>query len=109
MKMVKPYIGIAIGSAVVGFLVAAYNPPTWALLSTLIICAVTIYGQRQIQRDLARIKCQVTGHGWAEFKHKYDEEAYCPRCKDLIRTKAPESEGPGMQSGEDTLHRRICR
>lgn len=77
--------------------------------ATAIICAIVLKVGSDIKRDLARIECQLTGHGYAEFKKRYDDEARCPRCKEVILTKAPESAGPGMQLDEDTLHQRVCR
>ena len=63
----------------------------------------------ETKRELARIQCELTGHWHAEFKKKYDDKAHCPRCKDPIRVKATESDGPGLQYGEDTLHQRLVR
>jgi hypothetical protein len=97
--------GVALGL----LLVWISQPPTWGLLATLTICIAVFYAVHIIKRDLARIKCELSGHWHAEFKKKYDDAARCPRCEDIIRTRAPGNDGPGMQVGEDTLHQRICR
>lgn len=113
VKYLATLVGLMVGGGLVGALVEFYRMPAWAMLSTLaicvVICAAVFYATNGMKRDLARIQCQLTGHWHAEFKKKYDDEAHCPRCKDLIRTKPPESDGPGMQVGEDTLHQRVVR
>jgi hypothetical protein len=101
-------LGISVGAGLTWWLIAIFEPPAWALLSTFATCAVVLHAAHGIKRDLARIQCELSGHGYVEFK-KYQERAYCPRCKDVIATRPIESEGPGMQSGEDTLHQRISR
>lgn len=108
-EAVAKAIGVTIVAGLVWRLLTASQPPASTLLSITAICAVMFYATNAIKRELARIQCELTGHWHAEFKKKYDDEAHCPRCKELIRTKAPESDGPGMQFGEDTLHQRLAR
>jgi len=102
-------LGIAVGVALAWELVGASQAPAWAILSTLTICVAVFHATNGIKRDLARIQCELTGHWHAEFKKKHDDKAHCQRCKDVIRTRAPESDGPGMQFGKDTLHQRVSR
>ncbi len=101
-------LGIFVGAGLAGLLIDATQPPTWALLSTLAICAAVFYATHGIKRDLARIQCELTGHGGVEFKKKYQDVANCPRCKDAIASRAPGSDTI-MQLCDDTLHQRLSR
>jgi hypothetical protein len=77
------------------------------LLFALVLLCVGWMAVGRIRRDLARLQCELTGHWAAEFKRKYQEEARCPRCGEIVRVRPIESEGDGMQSGEDTIHQRL--
>jgi hypothetical protein len=100
---------LLVGLLVIGSSLASMGAPAWAALSTIVICAAVFGGPEDSSRDLARIQCELSGHWTAEFKTKYGAEARCPRCKEIVRVRAPGSDGPGMQSCEDTLHQRIYR
>lgn len=83
---------------------------TWTELLALVGCLLALYVSiqvRQLRRQNARLLCELNGHGYADFKGDYATEARCPRCKEPIRVKAPESAGNGLQSCEDTLHQRL--
>jgi len=90
-----------------------FHTPEWAIWSSLGILAAIFFEMHNIKGKLTQIlhqiMCELNGHGAPEFKRKYDDTAYCPRCKDAIASRAPESNGPGRQLCEDTLHQRICR
>ncbi len=103
------FLGAIVGAAIVGSSlgVAIYSgPPLWALLLALLGCGIILYATHGIKRDLVRMRCELTGHWPAVFK-KYDERGCCPRCGDIVATRPVESDGPGMQLGEDTLFQRI--
>lgn len=102
--------GVLLGAAVVGWLlgvVIGSMPPLWALLLGSLGCAIILYATHGIKRDLLRIRCELTGHWAPQFTKKYDQVGCCPRCGDIIATKAIESDGPGMEYGENTLFQRI--
>ena len=87
----------------------ASHAPQWAVIAALAICATFFYETNGISRDLARIQCELNGHWGVEFEKKYQEEARCPRCNEVVRVRALGSDGSGMQFCEDTLHQRISR
>lgn len=83
---------------------------TWTPLVALVGSLLALYVAQQVRklrRENARLLCQLSGHGYAEFKGDYATEARCPRCQEVIRGKAPESTGDGLQSCEDTVHQRL--
>lgn len=96
------------------FLIAIrFHTPEWATWMAIAIVSAVLYEIHEmksaLKREIARIQCELSGHCGTEFEKKTDDTAYCLRCKDPVRTRAPGSNGPGMQYGEDTLHQRICR
>ncbi len=111
MKLVKFWAtltGIGVATAFVLGLILASHPPAWAWLIVILGCVGVLYIARVIQRETAWLRCEFGGHWVAAFE-KYDETGYCPRCKEAIASRAPESHGPGMQSCDDTLQQRLSR
>jgi hypothetical protein len=107
LKVLAVVGGIAVGVGLASGLIAASHPPTWALGLAFLGYVGIFYAAHQIRRNMAWMRCELRGH-WSAVFEKYDDTGYCPRCKESIATRPPESDGPGMPT-VDTVHERISR